>query len=50
MMQRLLMLAGLLNCFGIAVAQTEADEFAVLQTFDSWNQGWMEGDAELARL
>ena len=29
-------------------AQTEADKEAILQTFDSWNQGWAEVDATLA--
>lgn len=29
-------------------AQTEADKDAILQTFDSWNQGWSEADADLA--
>jgi uncharacterized protein (TIGR02246 family) len=35
-------------CVGSAVAQTEADEIAVLKTFGSWNQGWTDGNAELA--
>ncbi len=29
-------------------AQTEADKTAILQTFDSWNAGWAEADADLA--
>lgn len=48
MIKRLLVLTGLIMCVGSAVAQTEADEAAILKTFDSWNQGWMEGNAELA--
>jgi uncharacterized protein (TIGR02246 family) len=29
-------------------AQSEADKDAILQTFDSWNRGWAEADADLA--
>ena len=29
-------------------AQSDADREAILQTFDSWNQGWSEADADLA--
>ena len=29
-------------------AQSEADRNAILGTFDSWNQGWVEANAELA--
>ena len=32
------------NC----AAHTEADRKAILETFDSWNQGWAEADAALA--
>ena len=48
MVGRLVILAGLLCWFGPTLAQSEADEIAVLQTFESWNQGWAEGNAELA--
>ncbi len=32
------------NC----AAQSDADEKAILETFNSWNQGWVESDAALA--
>jgi hypothetical protein len=47
MIKRLLVLTGLIMCVGSAVAQTETGEFSVLETFNSWNQGWMEGNAGL---
>ena len=31
-----------------SAAQTDADKKAILNTFDSWNRGWVEADAELA--
>lgn len=31
-----------------SVAQSEADEEAILETFESWNRGWTEADADLA--
>jgi len=31
-----------------STAQTEGDKDAILKTFDSWNRGWAEADAELA--
>ena len=33
-----------------SAAQSEVDEKAILKTFDSWNRGWAEADAELAVL
>lgn len=29
-------------------AQSEVDEEAILETFESWNRGWTEADADLA--
>lgn len=31
-----------------SAAQSEADEEAILESFESWNSGWTEGDADLA--
>lgn len=31
-----------------SAAQSEADEQAILESFESWNSGWTEGDAGLA--
>ena len=31
-----------------SAAQSEADKEAILESFESWNSGWTEGDADLA--
>ncbi|MEM8814263.1 MAG: SgcJ/EcaC family oxidoreductase [Pseudomonadota bacterium] len=33
---------------GNTLAQSESDKAAVLETFESWNDGWANGDADLA--
>ncbi len=48
-MIRYLIVVGVLLSFAdLAQAQSDADRAEILETFDSWNRGWAERDAELA--
>ena len=48
MMKRTFVLVGFLILAGTGQAQSDADEAAILATFESWNQGWATGDAAMA--
>ena len=48
MKQPILLLTVLILSAGVCTAQSADDEIEILRTFDSWNQGWMKRDANLA--